>query len=243
VTLDLLATGATRLGIVLDPVQVGLLERYVELLLAANQRINLTRIVEPDEIERRHLLDALTVALPCLDALRSGVPWWCLDVGSGGGVPGIPLAIVFPSLRVTLLESVGKKAAFLRDAVAELGLSQVTVRAERAEDAARDPAERHHQGVAVALELCLPFVRPSGILVLPRGSDLDAQRAGGEEVAGLLAARLRPPIPLDVPELPPGRRLIVADKLGPTPKRFPRRAGMAAKNPLARSQASGVRRQ
>jgi len=111
VTLDLLATGATRLGIVLDPVQVGLLERYVELLLAPNQRINIPRIVEPDEIERRHLLDALTVALPCLDALRSGVPWWCLDVGSGGGVPGIQLAIVFPSLRVTLLESVGKKAA------------------------------------------------------------------------------------------------------------------------------------
>src|SRR5205807_1046505 len=99
--------------------------------------------------ERRHLLDALTVALPCIDALQAGAPWRCLDVGSGGGVPGIPLAIVFPSLRVTLLESVGKKAAFLREAVAALGLSRVTVRAERAEDAARDPAERDSYDLVV----------------------------------------------------------------------------------------------
>jgi 16S rRNA (guanine527-N7)-methyltransferase len=132
----------------------------------------------------------------------------------------------------------------LREAVVELGLSQVLVRAERAEDAARDPAERDGYDLVVAralaplgvaLELCLPFARPGGVAVLPRGSDLEAQLASGTMAAELLAARLRLPIPLDVPDLPPGRRLVVADKLGPTPRRFPRRAGMAVKRPLASS--------
>jgi 16S rRNA (guanine527-N7)-methyltransferase len=241
VPLERLAHEAAVLGIVLTPEQVDRLARYVQLLLDANRRLNLTRIVDPDEVERRHLLDGLTCALPCLDALQAGASWRCIDVGSGGGVPGIPLAIVFPTLRLTLLEATGKKAAFLRDAVAELGLVQVQVVAARAEDGARDPAERDSYDLVVAralaplpvaLELCVPFARPGGIVVLPRGSDLDTQRADGESAARQLGARLRPPVPLDVPGLPSGRSLIVADKLEPTPTRFPRRPGLPAKRPL-----------
>jgi 16S rRNA (guanine527-N7)-methyltransferase len=175
---------------------------------------------------------------------RPGEGLRCIDVGSGGGLPGIPLAIAFPGLQVTLLESVGKKAAFLRDAVADLDLSGVSVRNGRAEEAARDPSERDAYDLAiaralaplpVALELCLPFARPGGVAVLPRGSDLAGQLADGEAAAERLAARLRPPILLDDPELPPGRGLVVADKFGPTPERYPRRPGMAAKRPLMRS--------
>jgi 16S rRNA (guanine527-N7)-methyltransferase len=177
---------------------------------------------------------------------------YCIDVGSGGGLPGIPLAVAFPALQVTLLESVGKKAAFLREVVAELGLHNVTVLAGRAEEAARDPNERDAYDLVVAralaplpvaLELCLPFARPGGVVVLPRGSDLAGQLADGEAAAEQLAARLRPPIPLDDPELPPGRSLVVADKLGPTPDRYPRRPGMAAKRPLTRGQETGAGRQ
>lgn len=241
VPLENLARDAAALGIALSPAQLDRLARYAALLLDANRRLNLTRIVEPVEVERRHLLDALTCAVPCLDALRAGAAWRCLDVGSGGGVPGIPLAIAFPSLRVTLLESVAKKAAFLEETVAALGLEQVRVRAARAEEAARDPAERDGYDLvvaralaplAVALEWCLPFARPGGLVVLPRGSDLAEQYPGGVAVARLLAAELRPPLPLDVPGLPPGRSLVVAEKRGPTPERFPRRAGVASKRPL-----------
>jgi 16S rRNA (guanine527-N7)-methyltransferase len=295
--LEIVAAGAARLGITLGPTQLGQLARYVDLLLARNHRLNLTRIIEPAEVERRHLLDSLTCALPFLDRLvqtgerplptrstmgplRSGLPWgpcnqahhaapasprphgpspraegpaegsmrpgWrCIDVGSGGGLPGIPLAIAFPELQVTLLESAGKKAAFLREVVDDLGLTGVSVRSGRAEEAARDPAERDAYDLAVAralaplpvaLELCLPFVRPGGIVVLPRGSDLADQLADGEAAAEQLAARLHPPIALDDPELPPGRSLVVAEKLGPTPERFPRRPGMAAKRPLTRDE-------
>src|SRR4051812_35925624 len=107
--LEIVAAGAARLGIALDQGQLGKLQRFVTLLLARNQQVNLTRIVEPEEVERRHLLDTLTCALPVRDALAGGVDWRCVDVGSGGGLPGIPLAVAFPSLRVTLLESAGKK--------------------------------------------------------------------------------------------------------------------------------------
>ena len=138
-TFEIVAAGAARLGIALGPEQLSLMARFVAFLLERNQRLNLTRIVDPAEVERRHLLDSLTCALPVLDALRAGAPWRCIDVGSGGGLPGIPLAIAFPGLQVTLLESVGKKAAFLRDAVADLGLTTVAVRTGRAEDAAREP--------------------------------------------------------------------------------------------------------
>jgi 16S rRNA (guanine527-N7)-methyltransferase len=249
VTLSIVAAGAERLGIALTDDQCDRLARYVALLLARNERLNLTRIVEPAEIERRHLLDSLTCALPVLDALTAGARWRCIDVGSGGGLPGVPLAIAFPELQMTLLESVGKKAAFLGEVVAELGLTQVTVCAARSEEAARDADRRdtHDLVVAralaplpVALELCLPFARPGGVVILPRGSDLAAQLADGETAAMALAARLRPPIALDLPALPPGRSLVVADKLGPTPDRFPRRPGMAAKRPLTGEQRPGA---
>jgi 16S rRNA (guanine527-N7)-methyltransferase len=148
------------------------------------------------------------------------------------------MAIVFPALQVTLLESAGKKAAFLREAVATLGLGNVSVIVARAEDAARDPDIRDRFDLAVAralapldvaLELCLPFVKPGGLLILPRGSDLAGQLAAGQGAADELSSRLRDPIPLDDPDVPPGRSLVVAEKLAPTPTRFPRRAGMAAK--------------
>jgi 16S rRNA (guanine527-N7)-methyltransferase len=125
-----------------------------------------------------------------------------------------------------------------------LGLTGAAVCAERAEDAARIPEHRDGYDLVVAralaplpvaLELCLPFARPGGVAVLPRGSDLAGQLADGEAAAERLAARLRPPILLDDPELPPGRGLVVADKFGPTPERYPRRPGMAAKRPLMRS--------
>jgi 16S rRNA (guanine527-N7)-methyltransferase len=250
-TLEIVAAGAARFGLQIAPEQLAHLARYVDLLLARNQQLNLTRIVDPAEVERRHLLDSLTCALPVLDALQAGTVSRCIDIGSGGGLPGLPLAIVFPMLHVTLLESAGKKAAFLREVAAELRLTNVSVIAARAEDAARavDTRDTFDLAVAralapldVALELCLPFVKPGGLLVLPRGSDLEGQWSAGLGAADDLVARLREPIPLDDPELPPGRSLVVAEKLGPTPTRFPRRPGMAAKR-RARSQEPADRSQ
>ena len=227
--------------------------RYVELLLARNQRLNLTRIVEPAEVERRHLLDSLTCALPCLDAgcqlqtRRGQERWRCIDVGSGGGLPGIPLAIAFPAASDDAAgvgreeggvpARGGRRAGAARRLRAGPGVPRRPPATPAERDAYDLVVARALAPLPVALELCLPFARPGGHAWCCRAAPIwHGQLADGEAAAEQLAARLRPPIPLDDPELPPGRSLVVADKLGPTPERFPRRPGIAAKRPLAASR-------
>src|SRR2546427_4801107 len=137
-----LLDGAARLNIELGDAQLARLDQLGAALRDGNQRVNLTRITDPAEIETRHFLDSLSAALPLIDRLRQGEPLRLVDVGSGGGMPGLPLKIAFPAVRVTLVESVGKKAAFLREVVEQLALTDVEVVGQRAEDAARDPRHR-----------------------------------------------------------------------------------------------------
>src|SRR6478672_246264 len=122
-----LLDGAARLNIELSDGQLAQLDQLGAALREGNQRVNLTRITDPAQIETRHFLDSLSAAVPLLDRLAQGEALRLVDVGSGGGMPGLPLKIAFPVLRVTLVESVGKKADFLRETVAELGLSDVQV--------------------------------------------------------------------------------------------------------------------
>src|SRR6202171_4605721 len=137
-----LLDGAARLNIELGDGQLATLDQLGAALRDGNQRVNLTRITDPAEIETRHFLDSLSAAMPLLERLWAGEPLRLVDVGSGGGMPGLPLKIAFPQLRVTLVESIGKKAAFLRETVEQLRLRDVQVVAVRAETAARDPEHR-----------------------------------------------------------------------------------------------------
>src|SRR5579864_4239086 len=137
-TRESLVDAAARLGIALGPGQLAQLDQLGAALREGNQRVNLTRITAPADFEVRHVLDSLSAAVPLLDRLRGGEPLRLVDVGSGGGMPGLTLKIAFPALRVTLVESVNKKADFLRSTVAELGLSDVSVVALRAELAGHD---------------------------------------------------------------------------------------------------------
>ncbi len=213
--LELLQRGADALGVPLDADQIGRFERYAASIVRANARVNLTRIVDSDEIQVRHFLDSLTCALPLLPALRRGVAWHCIDVGSGAGLPGVPLVIAFPSLRMTLLEATAKKAQFLTEVVAELGLTTTKVVNGRAEESARIPKHRDRYDLVVAralaplpvaLEWCLPLVAVGGYCVLPRGSDLAEQLQAGRVAAGELGARLLLVQQIDAPGLPPGSR-------------------------------------
>ncbi|MGZ6300505.1 MAG: 16S rRNA (guanine(527)-N(7))-methyltransferase RsmG, partial [Candidatus Limnocylindria bacterium] len=167
------------------------LERYVALLLDANRRINLTRIVEPADVARQHLLDAL-VALPILDELA---PRLAVDLGSGGGVPAIPLAIARPGIRWLLVDSVARKARALDGFVEALALSGVTVAAERAENLGRDPRRRERADLVTAracaplpvlIELALPLLRVGGELLAWKGplSAADPEVRRGRTAAG-----------------------------------------------------------
>lgn len=210
-------------------------ERYVELLLEANARINLTRIVEPAAVARLHLLDALSAVL-LLDQLG---PARALDLGSGGGVPGIVLALARPKVAWTLVDSVGRKADALRGFVAVLGLTNVSVVAERAETLGRDTDHRAAHDLVTAracaalpvlAEYALPLVRLGGAVLAWKAVIGDAELAGGHAAAGQLGGTL------EVREAGIGslgdHRFVIIRKVDATPDRFPRRPGQAAKRPL-----------
>jgi 16S rRNA (guanine527-N7)-methyltransferase len=233
---DLLETDAPALWAALPPGFADAVERYVELLLAANTTVNLTRIVEPAEVARLHLLDALS-ALPLLDALA---PRRALDLGSGGGVPGIVLALARPDVSWTLVDSVGRKADAMRGFVEALGLRDVAVIGERAEVLGRDAGYRERLDVVVAracaplpvlAEYALPLIQVGGALVAwKRAVSPDELRAGRAAAAQLGGGD--PEVqPAGIPALG-DHQFVVVRKVGSTPDRYPRRPGQPAKRPL-----------
>ncbi len=235
-----LLDGAARLNIELGDAQLARLDQLGAALRDGNQRVNLTRITDPAEIETRHFLDSLSAALPLLDRLHQGEALRLIDVGSGAGMPGLPLKIAFPQLRVTLVESVGKKAAFLRDTVEQLGLTDVEIIAARAEFAGRAAEHRDAydwataRGLAklpVVIELCAPFLAQGGLLVAQRSGDLEAQLTHAAPAFKALHMWSRTPIELNLPGLE-GHGLIVGEKYAPTPETYPRRPGVPNKRPL-----------
>jgi len=214
------------------------IERFVSLLLAANERINLTRVVAPAEVARLHLLDALA-ALPLLEAAGAGQ---VVDLGSGGGVPALPLALAEPEREWALVDSVAKKAAVLREMTDALGLDRVTVLVERAETLGRDPRHRERYTITTAracaplpvlAELALPLLRPGGTLLAwkgPLSEEDDEVRRGRAAIAQLGGGPLRL-LDSGIAALG-GHRFVVVRKERATAARYPRRPGEPARRPL-----------
>jgi 16S rRNA (guanine527-N7)-methyltransferase len=180
---------AANAGRTLDAAQHERLHRYLDLLLAANETMNLTRITERAAAELHHVSDSLTL-LPFLPAGEMHLA----DVGSGGGVPGIPLAIARPDAYVVLIESTKKKAAFLQKAVAELGLTNVSVTDQRAEEAART-GKRASFDIVVAravatldflAEYCLPLVKIGGKMLAMKGPKVVEELPAAREAIRIL---------------------------------------------------------
>lgn len=241
--LPILARRAAQLGAPLDASQLEAFETYRDRLLDWNRRVNLTAITDPERVETRHFVDSLT-ALPLLDDLFAGGVARVIDIGSGGGFPGVPLKLAQPRLQLTLLDSVGKKTAFLADLVARLRLDDVQVITGRAEDVGRDPDHRERYDAVVAralaplpvlLELCLPFARVGGRLVTHRRGDLAAEQRSAAYAAAVLGGRFRPPAPVGGGPDQSDYGLVVADKMAASPTTYPRRAGLPARRPLRSS--------
>ncbi|MCA1569111.1 MAG: 16S rRNA (guanine(527)-N(7))-methyltransferase RsmG [Chloroflexi bacterium] len=210
-------------------------EAFVRLLLEANARTNLTRIVEPDAVARLHLLDALS-GVPLLDMLA---PRRALDLGSGGGVPGIVLALARPDVSWTLVDSVRKKADVLRGFVELLELATVAVVAERAEIMGRDPDHREHYDLVTAracaalpvlAEYALPLVRVGGAVLAWKGAVTDEELRAGQAAAVTLGGELEVR-GTGIATLG-DHRFVLMRKGAATPNRYPRRPGEPAKRPL-----------
>ena len=234
-----LAATAERAGVPLDGEQLDRFAAYRRLLLAWNARTNLTAVRDPVAIDRRLVLDALLL-VPTIDALLSQIerePPRLVDVGSGAGFPGLALKIARPGLEVTLVEATGKKVAFLAHVIAELGLVGAVAVHARAEDLGRDRAYRAAFDLATAravaslpslLELCAPLLRVGGHGLFPKGLAIAEELAAGARAAPALRVRI-----LAADRLPASEtRLVVVEKTAPTPDRYPRRAGIPAREPL-----------
>jgi 16S rRNA (guanine527-N7)-methyltransferase len=218
----------------LTDAQDAALSRYLDLLIEANQRMNLTRITDRAAAEVGHVADALTL----LKYLPAG-PIRLADVGSGGGVPGIPLAIARPDAAVTLIESTAKKARFLSETAQSLGLANVKVRAERAEDAGLGPVRESFDIVTVRavglmvwlVEWCLPLLKVGGTLLAMKGPKIAEELptalrtirtlGGGEPIVH--------PVQLVGAD---GHVIVAIKKVRKTDLRFPRAATSAKGKPL-----------
>lgn len=225
---------ASRAGVALTDQQRRALHDYLDLLLEANQRMNLTRIADRAAAEVQHVGDALTV-LPFLP----NRPHDLVDVGSGGGVPGIVLAIARPDVKVVLLESTQKKARFLQEAAAKLALANVTVVAERAETAGRGSL-RESCDVAVAravgamdflVEWCLPLVKKGGRMLAMKGARIAEELPAAQKAIRLLGGG--DPVVHPV-ELPGAEHHVVVEipKTGRTDARYPRDPTVAKGKPI-----------
>jgi len=237
-----LILGAEALGLRLAPGQVEAFQVYLEGLINWNQKFNLTAITGREQIEIRHFLDSLSVLqAEETHQVLSSPGARAIDIGSGAGFPGIPLAIVYPQAQITLLDATGKKVTFLKHIAQRLCLEGVTAIHGRAEDLAHDPAYREQYDLALAravaelpvvVEYALPFCRGGGYLVAQRGSDGSAEAQAAQRAIALLGGEMRRIVPVRVPGLPEGPTLVVIRKAGPTPVGYPRRAGMPSKKPL-----------
>ncbi len=229
---------AGRLGLALNQEHLARLVEYYRALREWNRRLNLTRIIAWEEVQVAHFLDSLTGVL----VWPAGVPpEQVADVGSGAGFPGLPLKVYWPAARLVLVESVGKKAAFLREVAGRLGLEGVTVLAARAEKVGQDSGYRETCDLVVAravaalpvlLEYALPLTRPGGVFVAYKGREVGEEVAAAVGAMEVLGGRLKEVRPLHLPGMEGPRHLVVVNKVAPSPARYPRRPGVPAKRPL-----------
>ena len=240
--MTLLAVEAEGLGLSLTEAQLTQFALYQTLLLDWNERINLTAIKTPPEIQIRHFLDSLTCALVMgnLEERR------LIDVGTGAGFPGLPLKILFPTMRLTLVDSVAKKTRFLAAVVEALGLTDVTILAERAETLGQHSAHRERYDWAAArsvaelrvlAEYLLPLCRVGGAMLAQKGESAAAEAASAAGALAVLGGGAVQLTPVQLPQRALPRQylphyLVVVRKERPTPVMYPRRVGMPAKKPL-----------
>lgn len=210
---------------------------YEKELIEWNNKFNLTAIRDPESIRTKHFLDSLS----CILAWKASPPAHLIDVGTGAGFPGIPLKLLYPSLKLTLVESVSKKAAFCRHIVEVLRLEQVDVIHARAEDLGRDPDHRETYDWAVARavanlnvlsEYLIPFVKVGGTALAQKGESGPAEAQSAEAAMHLMGGKLRQLIPVNLPGVADDRYLILIDKVAATPPGYPRKPGIPAKQPL-----------
>lgn len=238
--MERLQAGAERLGLRLTSKQLAQFELYYSKMGKWNQKVNLTAITDYAEVQIKHFLDSLTVTLAAQYMVKNP-PEKVIDVGTGAGMPGIPLKIIFPSIRLTLVDSISKKTAFLDYIVEKLALENVEVVTARAEEAGHQDRHREQYDLVLSravaalptlLELTLPFCKVGGVFVAQKQLRAKPEIDKATKAIRVLGGRIREVIEIRLPEFSDQRCLVVFSKISPTPAEYPRRPGVPAKNPI-----------
>ena len=225
------------LGLPLTDRQKEQYERYFELLVEWNEKINLTAITEKDEVYLKHFYDSIA---PILQGLIENQPIRLLDIGAGAGFPSLPMKILFPELDVTIIDSLNKRINFLHLLAEELGLSGVHFYHGRAEDFAQDKAFRAQFDIVTARavarmqvlsELTIPYLKVGGRLLALKASNAPEELEEAKNALNLLFSKVEDNLQYELPNGDP-RYITLVEKKKETPNKYPRKAGMPNKRPL-----------
>lgn len=234
----------TLMGMALTAQQLEYFGRYYDALQVWNEKVNLTAIRGEEAVRVKHFLDSLT----CYPFIREPASARVIDVGTGAGFPGLPLKIVHPEIQLTLVDSVGKKLDFCREMVEQFELSRVEIIQARAEDLGRQETHREQYDWALAravaqmpvlAEYLLPLVKVGGAILAQKGETAPQEVNTASRAVALLGGRFRPLVAVGLPGITEKRFLVIADKVRPTPEKYPRLAGTPARKPLLKKQLSG----
>ena len=210
---------------------------YMDGVLEWNEMVNLTSITEPTEFVVKHFIDSLI----CADFPEYGEASKIIDVGTGGGFPGVPLAIVSPEKEFVLMDSLGKRLRIIDELCQRADIQNVTTLHARAEELARNKVHREQYdlcvsravaSMAVLAEYCLPFIKVGGFLMAYKGPDAEKEAADGENALSLLGGRVVEIRRGGLEEFGLDHRIVVIKKIKSTPSKFPRKAGTPTKEPL-----------
>ena len=230
-----LAEQLNSIGVQASSEQIDLLTRYMEMILDRNQHINLTAIKDPDEFLLRHYVDSAAV-MNIPEYQEAGI---VLDLGTGAGFPGVPLAILSPDKEFVLLDSLRKRLNVIEEFCGELGIHNVKVLHARAEDAGRDKKIREKMDLCVSRavadlsvlsEYCLPVVRKGGAFIAYKGSDVESEAREAQKAIRVLGGKLDRIKKVSVQGME--HSLLVIHKNSKTPAQYPRKAGTPAKSPI-----------
>ena len=220
----------------IDDNKISQLDKYYEMLIEKNKVMNLTAITEFDEVLVKHFVDSLSICTIIPDDVKS-----VCDLGTGAGFPGIPMAIAYPDLQFTLIDSLNKRIKFLQEVVDALGLTNVTLVHGRAEEAGRNKLYREQYDLVVSRavanistlsEYCLPLVKVGGYFISFKSGDIEDEIKQSGKAISKLGGKLQKPVLFNLPDTNISRSFLVIDKEKSTPKTYPRKAGTPSKEPL-----------
>ncbi len=214
-------------------------EQYFKDLVETNEHVNLTRITDKEDVYLKHFFDSITPLLTFKDVFTKGAT--LCDVGAGAGFPSIPLKILLPDLKITIVDSLAKRLTFLKGLIAKLGLSEVELVHGRAEDVGQNKLYREHfdlvtaravANMTVLSEYCLPLVKKGGYLVALKGPKVEGELEESSKAIQVLGGEKVSETELTLPNSDEERTLILIKKIKQTPKKYPRQAGTPRRKPI-----------